>query len=73
MTLKQKFLFSGIKEEFKITLLKQKKYIEKVVEEEMGFKFSHMTDYIGYCEEDKQRWFEELGEQFNLPSDYEFE
>lgn len=73
MTLKQKFLFSGIKEEFKITLLKQKKYIEKVVVEEVDFKFSQMMDYIGYCEEDKQRWFEELKEQFNLPSDYEFE
>ncbi len=73
VSLKHKFLFSGFKERAKEFFEKEQKFIEEMVQEEIAYQFEYLQDYIGFNEEEKQRWFKQLREDFNLPDDYNFE
>jgi len=47
--------------------------INDVVEYETCYQFYEYMEYLNHSDEEKQRWFDELREQYELPSDYEFE
>lgn len=70
---KQSFLLSGFKERAKKYIEGRQRLIEEVVQEETFFQFEVLQVYIGTGEEDKQKWFKQLREDFNLPDDYKFE
>jgi hypothetical protein len=72
-TYRQTFLFPGLREVFKKKLEEKREVIKDVVRMEMEYQLYECLEYIDPSEEDKQRWFAELREQFNLPPDYEFE
>lgn len=73
VTHKQKFLFNNIRERFLESVKKEVDIINDVVEYETCYQFYEYMEYLNHSDEEKQRWFDELREQYELPSDYEFE
>ncbi len=71
---KQNFLFPYVREKFIPQIEERVKFIERAVKDETLYQlFYEYNEYIKHKEEDKQRWYNELREQYGLPSDYEFE
>ncbi|HDR4427072.1 TPA: hypothetical protein QCP92_002674 [Bacillus cereus] len=70
---KQKFLFCGFEKQVKMYLEEEQKLIRNIVNEEMNYFLSCVEDYIRPSEEDRQRWFEKIRDNFGLPPDYKFE
>ncbi|WP_249704713.1 hypothetical protein [Bacillus zhangzhouensis] len=71
---KHNFLFPNFREKLIPAANKIVEDIEWVIEQETLYQlFEVYEEYINPSEEDIQFWYEELREQFNLPSDYEFE
>ena len=71
---KQDFLFPNIRDRFIPEANKIIEDIENTVIHETIFQlFTEYEVYINPSEHDKQRWYDELRQQFDLPSDYNFE
>lgn len=76
----QTFLFPYIKPIFerylegkKRDLEKTKEFIDHLVLEESFYRIEVLQEYIGIGEKEKQQWFAQLREVYNLPPEYEFE
>ncbi|MCB4338965.1 hypothetical protein BJQ93_01287 [Bacillus subtilis] len=71
---KQDFLFPNIRDRFMPEANKIIEGIEDtVIHETLIQLFYEYEVYVNPSERDKQRWYDELREQFDLPSDYNFE
>lgn len=71
MPYKHRFLFPEIKPVLKEKLEEMQRDIEEIVQWEMDFQ--EEVGYIKTGKKEKQQWFAQLREVYNLPQEYEFE
>lgn len=69
---KQTLLFPEIKEQIREVAIKNQRFSDSVVEEEISDRLEAIWEYIGITDKDRQAWLDEIKEEFNLPDDYKF-
>ncbi|WP_144789995.1 hypothetical protein [Lysinibacillus fusiformis] len=66
-------IFERYLEGKKRDLERTKELIDHLVLDELFYRIEVLQEYIGIDEKEKQQWFAQLREVYNLPLEYEFE